>query len=221
MCAAGIRESSHHINLYIDHLNMSRPSPLNSAHGTPRAASPSFGISSSTVNQQHVPPRFTFFGKNHDDPNYQQGAPHPSSPYSTQTYNPNGFPPLHPHQAHQQPSLSHAYAAQAGTSMIAGSDMLEYAKNGITKEAEDKMRISAVVEDAEKLTKDFTLSKLRIYSKRDDQDDHEQNTQICEYRKTFKDAVEHFEGVHKDLEVQQENVKDRSANAAAVYSICN
>jgi len=64
--------------------------------------------------------------------------------------------------------------------MIAGSDMLEYAKNGITKEAEDKMRISAVVEDAEKLTKDFTLSKLRIYSKRDDQDDHEQNTQIGE-----------------------------------------
>ena len=83
------------------------------------------------------------------------------------------------------------------------------------------MRISAVVKDAEKLTKDFALSKLRIYSKRDDQDDHEQNTQIGEYRKTLKDAVEHFEGVHKDLEVQQENVKDRSANAAAVYSICN
>ena len=35
------------------------------------------------------------------------------------------------------------------------------------------MQILAVVKDAEKLTKDFALSKLRIYSKRDDQDDHE------------------------------------------------
>ena len=34
----------------------------------------------------------------------------------------------------------------------------------------------------------------------------------------MKDAVEHFEGVNTDLEVQQETVKDRLANAAAVYA---
>jgi hypothetical protein len=36
--------------------------------------------------------------------------------------------------------------------MTTGGEMLEYAKHGIAREAEDKMQISAVVKDAEKLT---------------------------------------------------------------------
>ena len=74
-----------------------------------------------------------------------------------------------------------------------------------------------VVKDAEKLTNNFAPSKLKnIFSKHDDVDNHEQNEQIGEYRKTLN--VEYFEGVNKDLVVQQETVKDRLAKAEAVYA---
>lgn len=48
-------------------------------------------------------------------------------------------------------------------------------------------------------------------------DNHEQNAYFV-YRKTLNDAVEHFEGVNKDLEVQQETVKDQLANSEAMYA---